>query len=74
MNDSIWAVIAGVAKTYNLPFDYVLHNMSYANLILYGAVIPSYKPKDKTGKHKNVIKADDPRNRDKVRKFLESIE
>lgn len=63
-----------MAKTYTLPFDYVLYEMSYANTILYGAVIPTYKPKDGKKQKHDVIKADDPRNKGKVRKFLESIE
>lgn len=48
-------------------------------MIMYGAVLPSYKSKKddkKTGKQpeQDIIKADDPKNRDKVRKFLDSIE
>lgn len=34
--------MAGVAKNYSLTFDYVLYKMSYANMILYSSVIPSY--------------------------------
>lgn len=52
--------------------------MSYANLLLYGASLPSYhnkkQGKDKDGKQQEVIKADDPRNRDKVKQFFDSIE
>lgn len=52
--------------------------MSYANVIMYGAVLPSYrKPKDGTeGKQEeqDIVKADDPTNRERVRKFLDSIE
>lgn len=51
--------------------------MSYTNLIMYGAVLPSYrKPKDGTGnkEEQDIVKADDPNNRERVRKFLESIE
>jgi hypothetical protein len=46
--------------------------MSYANVIMYGSVLPSYDSrKDKAGKHeKNVINADNPKNRDAVRKIL----
>lgn len=46
-------------------------------MILYSAVIPSYKSRDKKdgdGKKKqDEIRADDPANRDKVRKFLDEI-
>ncbi len=57
--------------------------MSYANMILYGAVIPSYKSPDdgkggKNGKKKKAkkqerINGDDPRNRDKINKELELL-
>jgi len=64
-----------VAKAYNLTFDYVL-NMSYANLIMYGAVIPSYnRNKDKPEeKGQKVIRADDPNSREEVRKFFETCD
>lgn len=54
--------------------EYVLYDMSYANMIMYGAVLPSYKShkKNETGKagDNEKINADDPRNRDKVRQIL----
>ena len=77
MSDSIWAVIAGTVKAYNLPINYVLYEMSYPNIILYGAVLPSYssKKKDKKDSGKqDIIKVDDPKNREKVRKILDSID
>ncbi len=65
-------------KAYNLPIDYVLYDMSYVNMIMYGAVLPSYrsrKDSDKGGKsEQDIIRADDPANRDRVRRFLDSIE
>ena len=68
-------MVAGTVKAFNLPIDYVLYDMSYANVILYGATIPSLKSgKDKGKEKQEVIRADDPKNRDKVRQFLESIE
>ena len=62
--------------------------MSYANMVLYGAVLPSYRSKDrnekdgkggKRGKRKGggkeeVIRADDRRNKEKVRQFFENID
>lgn len=43
-------------------------------MIMYGAVLPSYKNKKGNGADKGddneVINADDPRNRDKVRAIL----
>ncbi|MGN0237605.1 MAG: hypothetical protein ACI4AK_05925 [Lepagella sp.] len=52
--------------------------MSYANILLYGASLPSYKTgKDKTGKrgrHQEYINASDPRNRSRVKAFIDSID
>ena len=55
--------------------------MSYANMVMYGAVLPSYHTKDKgTGgrsrkpRKEELIKADDPRNKEKVRQFFDSID
>lgn len=71
-------MIAGVVKGYNLPIDYVLYDMSYTNMIMFGAVIPSYnskrKGKDKDSKEQEVVKADDPRNRARVRKIFEDFD
>lgn len=51
--------------------------MSYANLTLYGASLPSYKsPKDKDksqGKHE-IIDAGDPKNKEQVRAFLDAMD
>ena len=53
--------------------------MSYANMVMYGATLPSYKHKadDKNGKKRKrqkAIKADDPANREKVRRIFESFD
>lgn len=49
--------------------------MSYPNMILYGAVIPSYSGgKEKINGAQDVIKADDPKNRDKVRRFFDMVD
>lgn len=69
--------MAGVAKAYNLPPDYVLYQMSYVNMIMYGAVIPSYngkRGKGKDGKPQEVIKADDPRNRARVKQIFDQFD
>lgn len=44
---------------------------------MYSAVLPTYdsKKKDKgTQKEQKIIKADDPKNRDEVRRFFESCD
>lgn len=70
-------MVAGLAKAYTLPFDYVLYDMSYANMTLYGSVLPQYDA-DKDKKEENppqkVVKADDPANRELVRKFFEECD
>jgi hypothetical protein len=58
-----------VAKGYNLTPDYVLYKMSYANTILYGSVLLSGDEETKKSGEK-LINADDPKNRDEIRKEL----
>lgn len=58
--------MAGVAKGYTLTPDYVLYEMSHANTILYSSVLPSYDDI----KEKDRINADDPKNRERVKKTL----
>jgi hypothetical protein len=57
-------------KGFNLPIDYVLYEMSYANIIMYSSVLPSYNGKGKDNERKGVIMADDPKNRDIVKNLL----
>lgn len=71
----MWAIVAGLSKAYCLTFDYVLYDMSYANVVMYSAVLPSYKT-DKDGKKSDtgqkVLRADDPSNKAEVQKFFET--
>ncbi len=56
-----------------MSFDYALHQISYENFLLYSAAIPSYGGKKKTnkeGKSNEVIKADDPKNKDLVKAII----
>ena len=57
--------------------DYVLYDLSYANLILLGATLPSYNSeKSKTSgntSNQEVIRADDPKNKQKVKDFFNSV-
>lgn len=52
--------------------------MSYANLILYGASLPTYSSKKDKNKSRSqdeeIIKADDPRNKDRVQAFLDAVD
>lgn len=75
--------MAGTAKAFALPFDYVLYDLSYSNMLLYGASLPQYIPKNQRGKGdpKNRgtaygddrIKADDPRNKEKMERFFATL-
>lgn len=47
-----------------MPFRDILYNISYANLILYGAVIPSIDSEGKGRNRKNVLDAQAPENRE----------
>lgn len=56
-----------------MSIEYVLYEMSYANLILYGATLPSYKKKKDgkggkggKGNDEETISADDPRNNERI--------
>ncbi len=71
-SDSIWAIIGGFVKQFNVSFDYALHKVSYANLILYSSIFPDYNSKSENKKENNteIIDADDPRNAEKVNKIL----
>ncbi len=64
--------MAGTVKAFNLPIEYVLYDLSYTNLTLYGASLPTYKsPKDK--EQQDYIDGSDPRNVDKVNAFIDSL-
>lgn len=41
---------------------------------MFGAVIPSYKGAKDKAKDEEVVRADDPRNRDKVRAIFDSAD
>ena len=71
-NNSVWAIIAGVVKSFGVTFETALYDMSYVNVVMYMRTLPDYSAtKDKKGKEgKEVINADDPRNRDRVNEIL----
>jgi len=58
-------------KAYNLSIDYVLYEMSYANLILYSAVLPSYQSgKKRENGEGEVINGDDPANSELIHNII----
>lgn len=40
MNDSIWATVLGIAKTFGVSPDYALHSISFTNALLYSRAVP----------------------------------
>lgn len=71
-SDSPWAVVAGAMKGFNLTMNQVLYELSYANIILLGATLPSYAShKQDKGE---TLQADDPTNAKEVERFFNSIE
>lgn len=63
-------MIGGVAKAYNLTFDYVLYEMSYVNVVMYSSVLPSYDDNKEEGNGEDVISSDDPRYSSELKKMM----
>lgn len=68
-------MIAATIKAFKLSWADVLYNISYANVVLMGASLPSYHSKDdKRKQHHNdqqeTINADDPKNNSRVLDFI----
>lgn len=61
-----------MAKEFHLSFEYVLYELSYANLILYSSVLPRMDDTDlgKVNEGDKLINGDDPGNADLVRKAM----
>lgn len=69
-------MVAGTVKGFNLPIDYVLYDMSYVNMIMFGAVLPSYKSQTDgrdDGKKQEEIRADDPSMKERARQIIDSL-
>lgn len=49
-----------------MTIDFILYELSYANLVLYSSVLPGYDDE----KGDEVINADDPKNKQKIRELL----
>ena len=61
-----------------MPFKDILYNLSYRNLVLYGAVIPSFdtdgnKNKRKSGDDEETLWVDDPANRNKAIEIIQQM-
>jgi len=53
-------MVAATAKAFNISFEYVLHEMSWQNMSLYCATLPTYNDKKEQGqkKEEGVLNAD----------------
>lgn len=63
-----------------MPFKEVLYDLSYQNLILYGAVIPSFDSGDKkdngdgkSGNNEEILWVDDPNNRQRAIEMIQKM-
>jgi hypothetical protein len=57
-----------MVKSYGMSFDEVLYGMTYTNIQMYSAVLPTYdRPADDKDKK---INASDPKNKAEVHKIL----
>ena len=75
-NDSIWALIGSFVKWYRCSFEYALYRLSYENIIMYGAVIPSFNSGGKAGedgkndgRSEETLSADNPDDWKKIKQF-----
>lgn len=40
--DSVWGLVYNLSRIFETTPEYVLYEISYANLIMYGAAVPSF--------------------------------
>lgn len=63
-----------MAKAFGLPLDYVLYDMSYANVILYSATLPSYDGSKGCGAtHETRLDIADSRQRGRIMDYYASF-
>ena len=62
--------MAGIAKSYSLSFEYVIYELSYMNLLLYSAVLPSYDSDGGSDGEDEMFDGDNP---DDVERFFASM-
>lgn len=70
--------MGGFSKGYRMGFKEVLYDISYANVVLYSAVLPSYNTDKKKKKRADLgcgeeIKADDPKNWERLKGLMDSL-
>ena len=58
-------------KTYRLSWHAVVHEISYANLILLSSVIPDYDSPKTDGETTTRLRADDPANAERIKQLLD---
>lgn len=64
-----------MVKGLGLDINDALYGMSYANLLLYGASLPTYRSdkKDKRGRKQEKINADDPSNNKRIQELINKM-
>ena len=67
-----------MVKGFKFSMDYVLYDLSYSNLILLGATLPSYnydrEKSKRSSSGQDIINAEDPKNKEAVKQFFNSID
>lgn len=48
-NDSIWATVLGIARTFNISPQAAMYDISYANAIMYSRATPMYGDENDEG-------------------------
>lgn len=72
--------MAGMVKAFNLSFEYVLYRMSYPNVILYSATLPTYNADhDQPGRRgynsgEQALDITHPDTQNKIDKFIDSLD
>lgn len=63
-------MIGGWDKAYGTTHGNPLYDVSYQNLIMYNAVLPSYDYKSNNNDKNKKINASDPKNREAAHKIM----
>lgn len=68
--------MAGFVKAFGVTFDFALYEVSYSNIMMYCATLPTYNSKSsdkddkRSGSKQKTVQADDPKNRELVRAII----
>ena len=61
-----------MVKGFNFSIQYVLYEISYVNVLMYGAVLPDrdYNNSKNKKEDSEIIDANDPNNIERIRQFI----